>query len=113
MSEKLWGENIEKNAEEENKPVQDISEQFLEMQSSDFSDFLFDIYLNDLSAGGPIRTLMIEVDWQDDLMAKRLKAFLESSEDGQERKATIRATKEQYESDPNPFASGVKWREVY
>ncbi len=113
MSEKIRRGNIEERTEEENTPVKDVSKQFLEMHSSDFSDFLFDIYLNDLNAGGPIRTLIVEVDWQDDLIAKRLKAFLESSEDGQARKATVRATKEQYESDPNSFASGVKWKEVY
>ncbi len=108
MSEKI--KNTEQGPEGGNESVIDVSREFLEMHSSDFYNYLMDIYLDDLDAGGPIRKITIEVDWQDDLIAKRLKAFLESSEDGQARKATVRATKEQYESDPNAFASGVKWK---
>ena len=56
--------------------------------------------------------LSITIDWVDVHTARRLKAFLESAEKGQERTATIRATEEQYKRELNVFASGVKWERV-
>jgi len=57
-------------------------------------------------------SLSITIDWVDIHTARRLKAFLEGSKDGQKRTATIRATEEQYKQELNVFASGVGWERI-
>lgn len=88
-------------------PPKDISQEFLTMDTFEFSDFVRTLR-NEPS-------LSIMIDWKDVPTARRLKAFLEdmrARERGQKRVATIRATEEQYEQELNVFASGVKWERI-
>ncbi len=89
----------------EDEPTpKDISQEFLTMKFEDFLPFLR-TQMNE-----PF--LSIAIDWVDVMTARRLKAFLESSDRGQERSATIRATEEQKSLAPNEFSSGIKWEKV-
>ncbi len=89
----------------ENEPTpKDISSEFLSMNSVEFRAFLRE------NRKEP--ALSITIDWVDVSTARKLKAFLESAKNGQERTATIRATEEQYKQELNVFASGVKWEKI-
>jgi hypothetical protein len=91
----------------ENIIPKDISEQFQNMDSIDFFDFLrtqknesFLIINIDLS--GVTDKILFRNK------AIELKAFLEDSYSGQRRVASIRCKKEQIDWEPNAFNSGVK-----
>jgi len=89
----------------ENKPMlKDISSEFITMDPVEFRAFL--------RKNRKEPALSIAIDWIDIHTARKLKAFLESAKDGQERTATIRATEEQHKQEPNVFESGVKWERV-
>ena len=93
-------EGIQSKIEHEPAP-RDISHEFLTMDAFDFFDFLRSVRNES--------HLSITIDWVDVATARRLKAFIESSNDRQKRSATIRATDEQHSEEPNAFESGVKW----
>lgn len=101
----LMGETFEQKIEREPAP-KDISAEFLNMNSSEFIDFL------ETQRKEP--ALSITIDWKGVWTAIRLKAFLEdfSAVGKQKRFAAIRATEEQYKQGLNVFASGVKWEKV-
>ena len=82
----------------------DVSAEFLRMDPHEFYDFL------KTQRQEPL--LSIKIDWIDGATTIRLKAFLDDFYPGQKRRATIRATRAQYESSPNVFASGVKWEKI-
>ena len=84
----------------------DISQEFLNMETIDFLDFLR------TQRSEP--ELSIIIDWQDVATARLLKAFLDDPRkpSKQKRAATIRATKEQHDQEQNVFASGVKWEKI-
>lgn len=98
-------ETLNQKIEREPTP-KDISAEFLSMSVFEFMDFLR-TQRNEPS-------LSITIDWQDVWTARRLKAFLEDSDalGKQKRRATIRATEEQYKQELNVFASGVKWEKI-
>lgn len=96
-------EGIQSKIEYEPAP-RNISHEFLTMDAFDFFDFLRSV------RNEP--HLSITIDWVDVATARRLKAFIESSNDRQKRSATIRATDEQHGEEPNAFESGVKWEKV-
>lgn len=98
-------EKLNLKIEKESVP-KDISEEFLSMDPFEFMDFLRTL------RNEP--ALSITIDWEDIYTARRLKAFLEDFQalGKQKRTATIKATEEQYQEEPNVFASGVKWEKV-
>lgn len=82
----------------------DISKEFLTLEGDDFRRFL--------RGHRKEPWLDITVDWKDVWQVRRLKAFVDSYDEGQRRTATVRATEEQYREDVNAFQSGVKWVKI-
>lgn len=115
--EKIESSINKKSAPEQEPTAQDISNEFLNMSSMEFSDFL--------RTKRKESVLSITFDWSDNLSEItmiRLKAFLEDPDKfkwKQKRSAKVRATETQKNgpilSRPdcrNAFASGVKWEKI-
>ena len=98
---------LELDPKRENIIWKDISNEFLTLDTIQFLDFL------KTQKDEPF--LSINIKWRQRTDAIRLKAFLEDSKTtdiGQKRSATIRATQEEHDLESNCFASGVKWEKV-
>lgn len=115
MAEKSF---IEKGPVKEQEPApKDISNEFLNMSSMEFLDFL--------RTQRKEHSLSITIDWSDELSEItmiRLKAFLEDPDRfkwNQKRSVTVRASQDQ-KNGPilsrsncrNAFASGVRWEKI-
>lgn len=80
---------------------QDVTEEFFNLNSMDFSDFCSDIGSTALSL-----SFALPAEQGDQLLLRRIKAWLETGRD-QERTAAIIANEEQVWIEPNVFSSGV------
>jgi hypothetical protein len=86
----------------------DVSKEFLERDTWEFSDYLRTI------RKVPELKLSVDLSTMEDRIqfigtARRLKAFLESKAPNQKRSAKIIATEEQRNWEPNVFSSGVEF----
>ena len=95
--------DLERKSSVEETP-KDVSKEFISMNPFEFSKFLRALNHEPL--------LSIDISWKSYENALAVKSFLEKKVSGQERKAIIKATEEQYNEAQNVFASGVKWIKV-
>jgi hypothetical protein len=98
-------ENMEGSSLE--NPSRDVTAEFM-VGASSFNRFVDSLYEEP--------TLKVELDltgftnrMEFILLARRVKGFLEIKPLEQERKASIRCTKEQRAWEPNVFSSAVEW----
>jgi len=96
------------NSPEEIPKLLDVSKEFLELDTWEFSDYLRTV------RKVPELQLSIDLSAVTDKTefigtARRLKAFLESKAAGQKRTAKIIATEGQRDWEPNVFSSGVEF----
>ena len=90
--------------ENEINSPRDLSSEFSTMDRHEFENLVRKLK--------DIPELKIVTDWTNKYDARYLKAFVERAGDGQKRSASIRATKEQKNQEPNVFGSGVEWIEI-
>lgn len=88
----------------------DISNDFLSLSISDFLDKLREL------RNQPALEIEVNLSSKEKLdfvvLSRRLKGFIEGSQSGQVRQATIKARREQASWEPNVFSSGVSFVEI-